>query len=1182
MSVIKDDRLMSEKASPEPPFAAAQAAQHETQIKFTTAQCVMARFCASLGYTRQVAVDIADCPIDIDFDVLVQILDVWGRKNPFLGARRSASLDETNGLYWYWSADVSIPLHELSATWREAEYADMTEHPEIAHRLNDFVLNVFYLPATSSGAAANPQLLLVCDELYFDAVARQGVRAELERYISAVSASQSKQKDQAVQQTDQATLLNVAQRLPPSRLMLADAPRRLRAVVKTVDAVRAAEAWSDTLCQVASTASSTALLDEALLDEALLDEASPWHSREAQRAWPQLDVEALTQFLANNDRLWLDLIALLALLDAKTEWEAGHLEAGKKRQAEKASREKASAEKPNADQQCRETCVWVPIRHRVERRARRGGVGSHSDLIANTSSKTDSIGSDLVAVGLLSESLPMVFPMMERMDVWQGLSACSKRLQQLYRIAGFYGDELIDLRETALPFAWSDMLGPVLRVLGAEEPASQAPWGVLPEQGKHGVFLVDLARAELRVYRCVAGQYHADYAYSELWRSAMTRVLDVVVRYAELRDILFPGNDVLHSLSKPSHDYFMLNALPIPIHTTAVPTTATPTAAAQSADENMSAYPSHYDCVSVMLKIQKESNSAGFKVQLWREAINRLSAAQPVLRTQVVYELRHALPVPRLVLLREHASVDFEYSDLSRHVDGPSATAAQLVRDAAHVPIATDRDGVQHRLIKVSENEYGYFLLFLPYLLDARSALNLLEEIGVMYARLSRGAAATPTLIPSDEMQGAFRDRLHRRLTQRFLPTADVRAAGEGLGREVHDESAERLARRPIVETFTLEGEALQAVRHMAHAHCCTVERLILAAWCLLLQKLHPQHPLVMDIVESTPKASDSGSCLGPWDSIHMVQMMEQVSSVDSVPSLLKHCDQRRRVACASPSLHQASGRFRYYPISTGDLDVFPLQGVYAACHSQRDWELHVLDADQALRFILCRFVSNTRQELVSTENAMGASLFAARFLLNRLHGVLIPLSQGVPPHRIAVLLEWEKRFYQQQHSFDLTMARSLEQSVGQSVVREGVSDGCDDDKRDDLDEASLMRRQLFRRICTLALLHPKRPALLSAGSLGGQAQSGALQGAKNQVVSYGDLVARVSHMARGLRAKGVEDGDVLILYAEKPAAIITLCLAVLEAGATWVLVDPYQSKTCVSTQLNDGTVSGWIAEDRL
>ena len=57
--------------------------------------------------------------------------------------------------------------------------------------------------------------------------------------------------------------------------------------------------------------------------------------------------------------------------------------------------------------------------------------------------------------------------------------------------------------------------------------------------------------------------------------------------------------------------------------------------------------------------------------------------------------------------------------------------------------------------------------------------------------------------------------------------------------------------------------------------------------------------------------------------------------------------------------------------------------------------------------------------------------------------------------------------------------------------------------------------------------------------------------------VSYGELERRAARVARGLAASGVHAGDVVAVSATPSVELITGVLGVLEAGATYVLLDP-------------------------
>lgn len=58
------------------------------------------------------------------------------------------------------------------------------------------------------------------------------------------------------------------------------------------------------------------------------------------------------------------------------------------------------------------------------------------------------------------------------------------------------------------------------------------------------------------------------------------------------------------------------------------------------------------------------------------------------------------------------------------------------------------------------------------------------------------------------------------------------------------------------------------------------------------------------------------------------------------------------------------------------------------------------------------------------------------------------------------------------------------------------------------------------------------------------------------QAWSYAELQARARALAGALRDRGVGAGDVVAVYAERSALLGAAVLAVLEAGATFLIID--------------------------
>ncbi|HYY35222.1 MAG TPA: condensation domain-containing protein, partial [Candidatus Binatia bacterium] len=70
--------------------------------------------------------------------------------------------------------------------------------------------------------------------------------------------------------------------------------------------------------------------------------------------------------------------------------------------------------------------------------------------------------------------------------------------------------------------------------------------------------------------------------------------------------------------------------------------------------------------------------------------------------------------------------------------------------------------------------------------------------------------------------------------------------------------------------------------------------------------------------------------------------------------------------------------------------------------------------------------------------------------------------------------------------------------------------------------------------------------------------------------LSYGELRGRVENLAGRLSGLGVGAGDRVGVFAERSADAVVMMLAILEAGAAWLPLDPSYPKTRLNELLND------------
>ncbi len=76
---------------------------------------------------------------------------------------------------------------------------------------------------------------------------------------------------------------------------------------------------------------------------------------------------------------------------------------------------------------------------------------------------------------------------------------------------------------------------------------------------------------------------------------------------------------------------------------------------------------------------------------------------------------------------------------------------------------------------------------------------------------------------------------------------------------------------------------------------------------------------------------------------------------------------------------------------------------------------------------------------------------------------------------------------------------------------------------------------------------------------------------------SYADLQTRANQLAHGLRAAGIEQGDVVAIYGRRSAALVWAMLGVLKAGAAFMILDPDYPATRLHGYLEAGRPRGII-----
>ena len=84
--------------------------------------------------------------------------------------------------------------------------------------------------------------------------------------------------------------------------------------------------------------------------------------------------------------------------------------------------------------------------------------------------------------------------------------------------------------------------------------------------------------------------------------------------------------------------------------------------------------------------------------------------------------------------------------------------------------------------------------------------------------------------------------------------------------------------------------------------------------------------------------------------------------------------------------------------------------------------------------------------------------------------------------------------------------------------------------------------------------------------------------------LSYGELRNRVENLGGRLSGLGVGPGDRVGLFTERSADAVVMMLAILEAGAAWLPLDPKLPKARLDTLIEDARpmfgacsqLSGW------
>ncbi len=108
---------------------------------------------------------------------------------------------------------------------------------------------------------------------------------------------------------------------------------------------------------------------------------------------------------------------------------------------------------------------------------------------------------------------------------------------------------------------------------------------------------------------------------------------------------------------------------------------------------------------------------------------------------------------------------------------------------------------------------------------------------------------------------------------------------------------------------------------------------------------------------------------------------------------------------------------------------------------------------------------------------------------------------------------------------------------------------------------ATTWRGAVHERFARHAARHPERPAVVDP----------------THRWTYGELAARSGRLAGALRRGGVDRGRVVAIYAHRGAPLVQAVLAVLEAGAVFLLIDPAYPAPRLVELLRRARPQGWI-----
>ena len=101
----------------------------------------------------------------------------------------------------------------------------------------------------------------------------------------------------------------------------------------------------------------------------------------------------------------------------------------------------------------------------------------------------------------------------------------------------------------------------------------------------------------------------------------------------------------------------------------------------------------------------------------------------------------------------------------------------------------------------------------------------------------------------------------------------------------------------------------------------------------------------------------------------------------------------------------------------------------------------------------------------------------------------------------------------------------------------------------------------VHERFAERARLAPERPAVVDADG----------------TWTYGELAARAARLALRLRAAGVRRGDLVAIYAWRSAPLVEALLAVLEAGAAFLILDPAHPAPRLAAAVRQARPQAWI-----